>query len=39
MRFFVVAVVAVLAGGADAGIITMSEDLSLGGGIGGVLGW
>jgi len=31
MRFFVVAVLAVLAGGADAGIITMSEDLSLGG--------
>jgi len=31
MRFFVVAVLAVLASGAEAGIITMSEDLSLGG--------
>jgi hypothetical protein len=31
MRFFVVAALAVLAGGAEAGVITMSEDLSLGG--------
>jgi len=31
MRFFVVAALAVLAGGANAGVIVMSEDLSLGG--------
>ncbi len=31
MRFFVVAVLAVLAGSAEAGVITMSQDLSLGG--------
>ena len=31
MRFFVVAVLAVLATGAEAGVITMSQDLSLGG--------
>lgn len=31
MRFFMVAALAVLAGGAEAGVITMSQDLSLGG--------